>query len=97
MDPTWELVLKFATILVPMFMTIIMVGVGYIVRLVGGLRADVTELMVKEAAFKTALDERRDAAARDHAIIDRRLDEHDEVLERHGERLQSLEYWRGKA
>lgn len=94
MDPMWEFVLKASAVIVPVFLAIVLTGVGYIIRMLGSLRDAVGKLEVSEASLRTKLDERSTAAARDHALIDRRLDEHDGLLDSHGQRIQRLEDWK---
>lgn len=87
----WEVAFKIAGVIVPVFMAIIMTGIAYLGRMIGTLQLAVSELRVAERELNTKLHERTAVAGRDHAIIDRRLDEHDNILDRHGERIGKLE------
>lgn len=91
MDPMWDVVLKIAAIVVPVFTGLTLFGVGYIVSLANSAKREVAKVREDLRGLKDALDVRIETARKDHAVIDRRLDEHDEVLEEHGQRISRLE------
>lgn len=91
MDATWDVVLKLAAIVVPVFTGLTLFGVGYLLSQVGGAKREVARVREDLRGLTDAITVRIETARRDHEIIDRRLDEHDDMFERHGHRIAALE------
>ncbi len=87
----WDVVLKLAAIVVPVFTGLTLFGVGYLLSQVGGAKREVARVREDLRGLTDALTVRIETAKRDHEVIDRRLDEHDELLEEHGQRISRLE------